>query len=253
MPQFPEETGSYATYAIRPGDSLWLIAQHFNTTLHAIMSANPTLDAGNLQVGRIVYIPQKSKCQTTATQPLSEEISKEQQIVSNHMRLLWEQHIYWTRLAILSVVYDLPDLKFVDARLLRNPKDFEEALRPFYGEDIAAEFAELLTDHLIIAGELVHAAKVGDSAKVTDIERRWYENADQIAAFLGEINPYWSAQEWREMLYDHIAMTKDEAVAIISQDYEESINIFEKIEQQALMMADIMTQGLVQQFPQYFR
>ncbi|MEA4973339.1 MAG: acetylglutamate kinase [Candidatus Metalachnospira sp.] len=138
-------------------------------------------------------------------------------------------------------------------RLLRNPKDFEAALIPYYGEDIAAEFAELLTSHLTIAAELIKAAIANDSAAVDDAERQWYTNADQIAAFLSSINPYWSEQEWQKMLYDHLAMTKTEAVDILTQKYSDSINEFENIEQQALAMADMMTQGIVKQFPQYFR
>ncbi|MPM89568.1 hypothetical protein SDC9_136678 [bioreactor metagenome] len=55
------------------------------------------------------------------------------------------------------------------------------------------------------------------------------------------------------MLYDHLAMTKNEAVDILTQKYENSINTFDYIEQQALIMADLMTQGLIKQFPQQFR
>ena len=156
-------------------------------------------------------------------------------------------------MVILSMAFGLPDTEFVTNRLLRNPKDFEAALRQYYGGNVAAKFAELFTSHLTIAAELVQAAKAGDSAAATDAEKRWYANADQIAAFLGSINPYWSAQEWQKMLYDHLAMTKDEAVDILTQKYADSINMFENIERQALDMADMMTQGIVKQFPQYFR
>ena len=253
MNSFPEDMRSYMTYTIRTGDSLWLIAQRFDTTIQAIMSANPNINERNLQVGRILYIPQRSSSRPTFPQPFCEGISKAQQMLGNHIRMLWTQHVYWTRLAILSATFDLPDAQLVTARLLRNPKDFEAALRPFYGESIAAKFAELLTKHLEIADELITAAKAGDNEKSADAEQRWYKNADQIADFLGSINPYWSAQEWREMLYDHLTMIKEEAVDILSQNYADSIDIFENIERQALMMADEMTQGIVKQFPQYFR
>lgn len=126
-------------------------------------------------------------------------------------------------------------------------------MKPFYGENIAAAFAELFTRHLTIASELVRAAKAGDIAAAADAERRWYANADEIAAFLSRINPYWSVQEWQKMLYDHLAMTKAEAVAILTQKYEDGINIFERIEQEALVMADAMTQGLIRQFFQNYR
>lgn len=245
MPPCP--SGTYP-YAIHSGDSLWLIAQRFHTTIQEIASVNPGLDINTLYIGQIICIPQRYG--QMPAQPMG--ISRAEQALSNHMRLLWEQHIYWTRMVILSMAFDLPDVEFVTNRLLRNPKDFEAALRPFYGEDLAAKFAELFTSHLTIAAELVKAAKAGDSAAAADAEKRWYANADQIAVFLGSINPFWSVQEWQKMLYDHLAMTKTEAVDILTQKYADSIRIFESIEQEALVMADMMTQGIARQFPQYF-
>lgn len=236
------------SYTIRPGDSLWLIAQRFHKTPQAILSINPTLDEDNLRIGQVICIPKESCPRRTVSQFPSREICKEEQTLSNMMRLLWEQHVYWTRLFLLSTAFGLPDTELVANRLLQNPKDFEAALKPFYGENIAAKFGELLTDHLTIAAELVNAAKAGDSAAATDAEKRWYANADEIAAFLESVNPYWPAQEWRKMLYDHLAMTKTEAVDLLTQKYDESIIIFETIEQEALAMADAMTQGLIREF-----
>jgi hypothetical protein len=173
--------------------------------------------------------------------------------LNNMLRLLWEQHVWWTRSFIISVAADLPDLNVVTARLLRNPKDFQAALEPLYGPEIAAEFARLLTEHLTIAAELVQAAKAGDTARAADAERRWYRNADEIACFLARINPFWSQEEWRAMLHEHLAMTKDEAVAVLSGRFEQSIQIFDQVELQALEMADVMTEGIVRQFPRRFR
>lgn len=247
MPPCP--MGTYP-YAVQSGDSLWLIAQRFHTTIQEIASENPGLDINNLYIGQTICVPQGYR--QMPAQPMPTGVSETEQTLSNHMRLLWEQHVYWTRMVILSIAFGLPDAEFVTNRLLRNPKDFEIALRPFYGEDIAAKFAELFTSHLTIAAELVKAAKAGNSAAAADAEKRWYGNADQIAAFLGSINPYWSMQEWQKMLYNHLAMTKTEAVDILTQKYADSISMFENIEQEALAMADMMTQGIAKQFSQYF-
>jgi hypothetical protein len=48
-------------------------------------------------------------------------------------------------------------------------------------------------------------------------------------------------------------MTKTEAVGILTGKYADSIEVFEKIEKEALMMADEMTTGIVKQFPQNFK
>jgi len=94
----------------------------------------------------------------------------------------------------------------------------------------------------------VKAAKAGYNKESADAERRWYENADEIAAFLGKINPYWSQEMWKRMLYEHLAMTKSEAINILTNNYEKSIMEYDEIEKQALKMADIMAEGIVKQF-----
>ena len=180
-------------------------------------------------------------------------ISQAQLDLNNQLRTLWEQHVFWTRLFINSAVFNLPDIDYVTERLLRNPLDFQAQLEPLYGPQIAAGFATLLTEHLTIAAELVQAAIMGDAAAVADAERRWYQNADQIAALLAHINPFWSEQEWRRMLHEHLALTQQEAVVLIAHNYAASIALLDRIEAQALEMADMLTEGILKQFPREFR
>ncbi len=123
---------------------------------------------------------------------------------------------------------------------------------PLYGDSAASRFEELLTSHLTIAAQLVSAAKAGDARAAADAEQMWYANADEIAVFLGRINPYWSMQQWQTMLYEHLALTKTEAVNILTGKYAEGISVFDQIEMQALEMADVMTYGIVMQFPDVF-
>lgn len=170
----------------------------------------------------------------------------------NSMRMLWEQHVAWTRMTIISIAHNLPDLDFTLKRLLRNPKDFEALLRHFYGEEKARQFAVLLKAHLVIAGDLVKAAKAGDSRAAARLEADWYKNADEIAAFLHSINPYWSEEEFKTMLHKHLALVKDEAVARLSGRYARDIAVYDENEQQVLDMADAMTAGIVEQFPDLF-
>ena len=175
-------------------------------------------------------------------------ITCEELELSNTFRRLWTEHVLWTRFFIVSTTFSLPDLPFVTARLLRNPVDFANVLRPFYGPQIAARFEQLLTEHLGIAAQLVNAAKAGDAAEVEIQRRRWYENAEEIARFLAEINPFWSEREWRDLLFDHLRMTEAEAVEMLTGRYEESIQEFDAIQAEALVMADVMSCGIIKQF-----
>lgn len=165
---------------------------------------------------------------------------------------LWEQHVLWTRIVIMGIVYGLPDLDASTKRLLRNPKDFEAVLKEFYGDAIAAKFAALFTEHLVLAAQLVKEARAGNNHAAAETEKKWYANADAIAAFLASINPYWKQDEWRSMLYDHLRMTKAEAVDLLTGKYAESVAQFDEIETQALKMGDVMAGGITSQFPEHF-
>ncbi len=161
---------------------------------------------------------------------------------------LWIEHVAWTRFFIVSAAFNLPDIKDVTARLLRNPDDFAAVLTPYYGQQGAQQFAGLLKDHLLIAAALVNAAKSGDSKAVEQQRAKWYANADSIAKTLGSINPYWNAGEWQAMLHDHLKMTEDEAVQILQGKYAMSVPQFDSIEYQALKMAKVMSDGIISQF-----
>lgn len=168
------------------------------------------------------------------------------------MRLLWEQHVAWTRMAITALVFKLPDADFVIARLLRNATDMGNSLRPFYGDQVAEAYSKLISEHLMLAADLVNAAIEGNSEKVTAIEKKWYQNADEIVAFLNHINPYIDKEEMRKMFYSHLALTKLEAVYMIEKKYKQEVEVFDQIEAEALEMADMISKGIFMQFPSVF-
>lgn len=240
-------------YTIEPFDSLWHLAQRFHTTVEEICVANPTVNPYNLFIGQMITIPGVSRMETL-TYPIlpSHCISKTEIELMTNMRLIWEQHVTWTRMAIISLVFGLPDVEFVLARLLRNAIDNGNSLEPFYGEQIGEKYEELIREHLLIAAELVKAAIAGNQAAVASLDKKWHTNADEIANFLSSINPYIQKEEFRKMFYKHLALTKNEAVQMIQKDFEASIKVFDEIEEQAMEMADEIMTAIIKQFPQMF-
>lgn len=176
-------------------------------------------------------------------------LTKAQIDFKNHMRLLWEQHVAWTRMAITSLVFGLPDTDAVLARLLQNAPDMGNALKPFFGEAIGNTYSRLIKEHLTIAADLIKAAKAGDTNKAAALEKKWYANGDEIIHFLSSILTYLPKEEFKKMFYEHLALTKSEAVSMLNKDYQTSIQLYDRIEQGALMMADMIRNAILLQFP----
>lgn len=174
--------------------------------------------------------------------------SQRQLVLWDTWRLLWEQHVWWTRNVINSIAFNSPDEQAATQRLLQNPTDMGAALVPFYGEEKASPFTRLMKDHLILAVELVKAAKAGNKKLAAAREKQWYANAVEIAAYMNSINPFWPKDAIKSMLDEHLSLTKSEAVSILNGNYAEGIGTFDKIEKQALTMANAFAEGIMRQF-----
>jgi hypothetical protein len=172
------------------------------------------------------------------------------QAFHDDMRRLWEDHITWTRLVIVSLANDLPDTQTTVDRLLLNQVDIGDAIKPFYGEAAGDQLTTLLTDHILIAAEVVQAAKAGDTAAFDEALARWYENADDIAEFLSAANPdNWPLDEMKMMMRAHLDLTLQEAGAYLGSDFAGSVAAYDEVHVQALHMADMLSEGIIRQFP----
>src|SRR5262249_26462609 len=116
------------------------------------------------------------------------------------MRKLWEDHITYTRNAIISILADLSDQQAVSERLLKNQQDIGDAIKPYYGNDAGGKLTALLREHILIAVDVVKAAKAGNKAELDNQQKKWSANGKNIAALLSTANPNWSRPTLEGML-----------------------------------------------------
>ena len=167
------------------------------------------------------------------------------------IRQLWEDHIVWTREFIVSFAADGADLSAVTDRLLRNQDDIGDAIKPFYGDAAGEALSGLLREHILGAAALLDAAKNGGD--VAAASAAWYANADEIAEFLAAANPRaWPVDEMRAMMKDHLDLTLAEGVARLQGRYADDIAAYDQIHTQILRMADMLSDGIIAQFPPKF-
>jgi hypothetical protein len=191
--------------------------------------------------------PHESSEHTTAATDRIDPVEFHQE-----MRKLWEDHVTWTRLYIVSAVAELPDLDATAGRLLQNQADIGAAIATFYGDDAGAALTELLRQHILVAADLVAAAKAGDDAEVTTQSDLWYGNADEIAQFLADANPAWTFETLSHMMRTHLDQTLAEATARLTADWDADIAAYDEIHLHILTMADSLADGIVEQFPDRF-
>ena len=173
------------------------------------------------------------------------------------MRKLWEDHVTWTRLAIVTFAADYPGFNETAGRLLQNQVDIGDAIKPFYGDAAGAQLTALLHDHITIAVEILTAAKAGDTDTLEDATGRWYENANDIADFLSAANPkFWPQDMMRADMKTHLDQTLAEAAHELAGDpdgYAASVADYEEAHLHILAMADMLSSGIIGQFPKRFR
>ena len=169
--------------------------------------------------------------------------------LTSDMRKAWEQHVYWTRMVLISIAERLRDQSATTDRLLRNPKDIAEIFARYYGRESAEKVERLLTEHVQIGGALITALRDGKGAQSEGLKRQWYANADKMSEVFSRMNPHYGQSELRKMLYRHLDLTMQEVTMRLSHNYGADVQAFNTVEQEALMMADYFSKGIAGQFP----
>ena len=193
------------------------------------------------------------------------------------MRRLWTDHVIWTRMYVVAaaagapvserlvsalgdvvgtiapplggIVSTIGDGDAAAVRLLKNQEDIGNAVVPFYGAAAGKKLTALLKEHILIAVELVAAARDGDTARFEREDAKWSKNAEQIAEFLSAANPHWSKADLVDLLAQHLALTKQEASARLAQNWPADIEMFDQLFTEILTVAEALSTGLIKQFP----
>lgn len=169
------------------------------------------------------------------------------------MQELWIEHAWWTRSYIVSNLAGIKDQKDVLARLLKNQDDIGNLIKPYYGVEAGNKLTALLKEHILIAGKIIDAAKKGDQKNLDLLNKEWYRNADQIVAFLTSANPNWSKQVLTDMFYTHLKLTTTEVVDRLKGNWVADIKTADTNEDHLIHLEDILTDGIVKQFPKKFK
>jgi hypothetical protein len=171
------------------------------------------------------------------------------------MRALWEIHGTYTERAIVDAVGGSPETTAVVARLQRNQVDIGNAVKPYYGRAGGKALTKLLHEHISAAVATVLAAKSGNAAATKKAKTAFYANGRHIARFLHQANPrHWRLGDMRRMMRVHLKQVIGLAVDQINGHYRAGIRLYDRYIHHILSgMADMLSNGIIEQFPHRFR
>jgi hypothetical protein len=202
----------------------------------------------------VLAAPGAGASQTASTsRPAARALTPKALAFHDQMRALWEAHGSGTRMVIIGFVGNLPDLQAQEQTLLRNQVDIGNAVKPYYGRRAGNQLTKLLKEHILGAVNVLVAAKSGDKNQIAQAQAAWSANGRQIADFLHKADPrFLSRTAARRMMRIHLQQVIEQAVDELSGNYAASANAFEPYIRHILDMADMISGGIIRQFPQRF-
>ncbi len=173
--------------------------------------------------------------------------------LSNRMRDLWAEHMFWTYFTVDAFFNNPDELQPNLDRLLANQTDIGDAIKPFFGDAAGDELTALLTEHIELAVPVLTAAQRGDTEALQTALDAWYTNAEDVAEFVSAAGPEaWPLSVTSPMLNGHIDSTVVYATALMEGDFAAAIVEFDRAYDHMMMLSEALSAGIIAQFPDQF-
>lgn len=174
-------------------------------------------------------------------------------VFNDQMQKLWADHMQWTYATVDAFFHDKNSLDSKLNRLLQNQKDIGAAIVPFYGDEAGNQLSQLLTQHIMLAVPVLTAAQSGDQTALNKAVDDWYANAKEIGDFLNTANASnWPKADMEQMMKTHIDQTIAYSVALLQNDYNNSVTLYDQAFDHMTEMSDMLSKGIAKQFPGKF-
>lgn len=157
---------------------------------------------------------------------------------------LWNEHICYTRNAIISLLNGTKDLDAVSDRLMKNQEDIAELLYPYYDRNDVDAYTAVLKEHVVLAVALVNKIKTGEDT--TEATKAWYDNGDKMLTWMENENSYyWSRIVTQPLWNDHLKWTIEEATNRVKEDWVADIETFDHNRYCMSKWAELYATGIV--------
>ncbi len=161
------------------------------------------------------------------------------------IRMFWLELATWTRNYMIARYRNLGNADDVIARLRQVPADYINALQEVFGDLAAEDYALLYNTYIDLLENFINAQMENNIDEVGRITQLLYRNADERAALIASVNPYWDETRWRDLLYRNLRDTIDQSTTFLMGNYARNIDIFGTILSDSEDMSAYFQEGLL--------
>lgn len=158
-------------------------------------------------------------------------------------RLLWRDFAMWSRAYLISRVTGIGITEDVFKRLYSIPQEFGDMIQMVFGIQAADTIRSQLTNTVVLFRDLIEAMISGNNELANEKTMALYKNAEERAAYLASINPFWDEDQWKNLINTFYSYSFDEIRSILLND-PKNIDIFDRLLNHSDLIGDYFSQGL---------
>jgi hypothetical protein len=154
---------------------------------------------------------------------------------------------------LMTKLGDADAAKVAGTQAVENAKAIADSVSPFYGQGASDKLFNLLAGHYGAIKEYMAAAYEMKKEAQGEAGDKMKKNADEIAAFLNGANPKnWPKETLASALLAHVGHHMAQIDQINAKDYSGEANTWEAMKKHMYVIADVLADGIVKQFPKKF-
>lgn len=171
-------------------------------------------------------------------------ISFDQMTILYYIKIFWLEMTTWTRAYIISRAINSDYANKAYEKLRQVPIQYGNLMKTFFNEEMVDQDLQLIYKHIDLINNLITALMNNNQEGVNRTVQFLYQNFDERAALLAQMNPNLDQNQWRAILYNYLRSTIDEITTFLTGDYERNIDIYQRLIDQTEQMSNTFMESL---------
>jgi hypothetical protein len=161
-------------------------------------------------------------------------------------RMLWRDMATWLTMYMFALYGGYPNQQAIAGQIYKLPLEYGSVMKLIFGDKVSNDYINLVSQYIIILEYLFYYQITGDQNAASSLTQQLYQNINQRAAFLAQINPYWQENTWKTLLTTFNNMLLEESTALLTKEYDKSVDIFNNLLTQSSIIGDYFSEGILQ-------